>query len=64
METLLDMVSSYAGNTDVVVMALVFIPTATIAFFVMTASSRRMHRCRRRAKCAFSSRSCGARAHF
>jgi hypothetical protein len=37
MQTLLDMISSYTGSTDLVVMALVFIPTATIAFFVMTA---------------------------
>jgi tight adherence protein C len=37
MQTLLDIVSGYAGNTDLVVMALVFIPTATIAFFFMTA---------------------------
>jgi tight adherence protein C len=37
METLLDMISRYAGSTNLVVMALVFIPTATVAFFVMTA---------------------------
>jgi tight adherence protein C len=37
METLLDILSGYQNSTDLVVMALVFIPTATIAFFVMRA---------------------------
>ena len=37
METLLDMISTYGGSTDLVVMALVFIPTATLAYFVMRA---------------------------
>jgi tight adherence protein C len=37
METLLDIISNYDGGTDLVVLALVFIPTATIAFFVMRA---------------------------
>jgi tight adherence protein C len=37
METLLDIIQSYNGGTDLVVLALVFIPTATIAFFIMRA---------------------------
>src|SRR5579871_1108215 len=37
MQTLLDIVSNYEGGTDLIVLALVFIPTATIAFFVMRA---------------------------
>jgi tight adherence protein C len=37
METLLDIIKGYDGSTDLVVLALVFIPTATIAFFVMRA---------------------------
>jgi tight adherence protein C len=37
METLLDLIQGYNGSTDLVVLALVFIPTATIAFFVMRA---------------------------
>jgi tight adherence protein C len=37
METLLDLASANGGGFNVVVMALVFIPAATIAYFVMTA---------------------------
>ena len=37
MDTLLDMISTNAGTTDLVVMGLVFIPTALIAFFIMRA---------------------------
>jgi tight adherence protein C len=37
METLLEFVSDYGDHANVVLLALVFIPTATIAFFVMTA---------------------------
>jgi hypothetical protein len=37
METLLDMIPTIGGGTNVVVMALVFLPTALIAFFVMRA---------------------------
>ena len=37
METLLDIMANYEGGTDLLVMAFVFIPTATIAFFVMRA---------------------------
>jgi tight adherence protein C len=37
METLLDIIQGYNGGTDLVVLALVFIPTATIAFFIMRA---------------------------
>jgi tight adherence protein C len=35
METLLDIISGYQNGSNLVVLALVFIPTATIAFFVM-----------------------------
>ena len=37
MDTLLDLIPNYAASTDLVVMALVFIPTATLAFFIMRA---------------------------
>jgi tight adherence protein C len=37
METLLDIIHGYDGGANLVVMALVFIPTATLAFFVMRA---------------------------
>jgi len=37
MDTLLDIVASYQNGTDLVVLALVFIPTATIAYFLMRA---------------------------
>jgi tight adherence protein C len=37
MQTLLDIVSGYQDGTDLVVLGLVFIPTAMIAFFVMRA---------------------------
>jgi tight adherence protein C len=37
MQTLLDIISGYQDGTDLVVLALVFIPTAMIAFFVMRA---------------------------
>jgi tight adherence protein C len=37
METLLDIVSGYSDNTNLALLAIVFIPTATIAFFIMTA---------------------------
>src|SRR3954453_5604344 len=35
METLLDLAADYGGHANVVLLALVFIPTATIAFFLM-----------------------------
>src|SRR5262249_51794601 len=37
METLLDLVSRYQNGADLAVLVLVFIPAATIAFFVMRA---------------------------
>jgi tight adherence protein C len=37
METLLDLIPNYQASTDLVVMALIFIPTATLAFFIMRA---------------------------
>jgi tight adherence protein C len=37
MDTLLDMVSEYADNANLVLMAIVFIPTAVIAFVIMAA---------------------------
>jgi tight adherence protein C len=37
METLLDIISTSSASANILVMALVFIPAATIAFFVMTA---------------------------
>jgi tight adherence protein C len=37
METLLDLASTYGISANVLVMALVFIPAATVAFFVMSA---------------------------
>ncbi len=37
MQTLLDLLPSYDASSDLVVMLLIFIPTATIAFFVMRA---------------------------
>jgi tight adherence protein C len=37
METLLDLIPNYQAGTDLVVMALVFIPTATLAYFIMRA---------------------------
>jgi tight adherence protein C len=37
METLLDLIPNYQAGTDALVMALIFIPTATLAFFVMRA---------------------------
>jgi tight adherence protein C len=37
METLLDLIPGYQAGADVLVMALVFIPTATLAFFILRA---------------------------